>query len=135
MATDMTLKTIQGVKEFLTVTVDWLSDASGDASASTLNFNFMGLPITKTINGRELISCQTIPGATTPTDLYDIVVTDINGQDLFGGELANRSDTDTESAFAYDGSVFGSRAVEGALTVTVSNGGNAKTGTAILLFE
>ena len=139
MATTMTLKPVakQGDRknDYLLLTIDWLSDGSGDDSTSTADFTYMGRPITQYIQGRGLNIGQTIPGAVTPTALYDITVLDDNSQDLFGANLTDRSATVTESSYTYDTAVFGSRPIDGDLTVVVANAGAAKTGKLILTFE
>jgi len=133
MATTMTLEPIPktGTRDdTLKLTVAWLGDASGDASASTDDFNFIGQKITDVIKGRSLFYCQTVPG--TVDETYDVTVTDANSQDLFGGGMSGRSATATESEFAYDGAAYGSFAISSALTITIASAGNAKTGSAIL---
>ena len=141
MATTMTLKPVKkqgdrtsGGSDILLLTIDWLSDASGDNSVSTANFNFMQKAISKYIQGRELNIGETSPGSVTPT-AYGITVLNDIGQDLFGGNLLARSTTAAESSYTYDGTVYGSRPVDGDLTIVVSDAGNAKTGKLILTFE
>ena len=53
--------------------------------------------ITKKIAGR-LLALETKPGATAPTTLYDITVTDADGHDVIEGVGADRSATATEKA-------------------------------------
>ena len=138
MATTMTLKPVaksgKQSEDILLLTVDWLSDASGDASVSTADFNYLFRPITQYIQGRQLNIAQTKPGAVTPTS-YNAVVTDDNGEDLFGGNLASRSTTATESSYTYNTAVYGSRPIDGDLTITIDTAGNAKTGSITLEFE
>jgi len=111
----------------------WLGDASGDYTESTDDTNFMTESITKVLNGRDLVYCQTVPG--TVDETYDVTVTDANSQDLFGGGMSGRSATLTESEFAFDGATYGSRVVDSALAITIASAGNAKTGTVILYLE
>ena len=63
----------------------------------------------------------TNPGTVGPTDNYDITLTDSEGIDIMGGELADRSNSAEEQAVPLIGAVFGSRYVRGPLTVTITN--------------
>ena len=130
MATTMTLETIQGTKDSFKIKVDWLGDVSGDATANTDDFNYMTRTITEVLQGRDITYCQTVPG--TVDETYDVVITDANSQDLFTAGMSARSATLTESEFAYDGAVYGSRTVDSALDFTVSSAGNALTGSILL---
>ena len=56
------------------VTWTWTSDASGDVNGTD----------TKSLSGRA-IRFVTNPGATAPTDNYDIVVNDVDGADVAAG--------------------------------------------------
>lgn len=71
----------------------------------------------------------TDPGATAPTDDYDITITDSDGVDIMGGTLANRDATATEQAVPQIGNAYGCRFVAGAFTVNITNAGNSKVGT------
>ena len=121
-------------RETISLQVDWTSDASGDASLDTDNYTHMGFRITDFIKGKYVVHCQTKPG-TTPTASYDIVINDTNSEDIFGGNLANRSNSVAETVFPGTGSVYGSIPITGHLTFVVSNAGNAKTGSIILHLE
>lgn len=96
----------------------WTSDASGDASEAT----------TEPYDGK-LIGLTTDPdGTAVPTDNYDIVVNDADGDDVLLGAGANRDTAVTEHvAEASLGAAAGS-----VLTLVVSNAGNAKQGVVIL---
>jgi hypothetical protein len=74
----------------------------------------------------------TSPDTTAPTAAYDITVTDVNNTDVMGGKLADRSATLSEQVSPYIGALYGKRPVSGALTLNVSNAGDAKSGTVIL---
>lgn len=63
----------------------------------------------------------TDPGTTAPDPDYDIVLNDANGIDIMGGELLNRSATATEHAIPKIDSIYGSRRVNGTLTLVISN--------------
>ena len=98
------------------ITFTWLSDASGDADGTTPE-QFTG----------DVENCSFIPDDTdVPTALWDVTIADKNGVDVLGGQGANRSAT-LDEGVALVGKVFKS-----ALTLTVSNAGNAKRGKCIL---
>lgn len=59
---------------------------------------------------------ETNPGATGPTDNYDIVLNDADGADIFGGNLMNRDTSNTERAVP---AIVGW--VDGPLTLAVTN--------------
>lgn len=63
----------------------------------------------------------TDPGATAPTGDYDITLTDSNSVDIMGGELGNRSATASEQAVPKIDAVYGSRWVDGILTLNITN--------------
>ena len=89
-------------------------DASFPATATTQT-------ITSQIRGRYLLEARTNPGATAPQALYDITLTDTDGIDLMGGSLADRSATASEAAYPAISTVPWPRAVDGALTHTITN--------------
>jgi len=104
-----------------TVTLTWVADA---IAATVPNYSFTATDLAF-VKGWYLYSVETDPGpgATAPTPAYDITILDAHSMDLMGGELADRSDSDTEweypkpntTAYLFpflDGS---------AITVTVSN--------------
>ena len=88
-------------------------------------------------NGWYLFKAQTIPGtaAAQPDDNYNITITDAEGVDLMGGELANRDDTNAEEAVPKIDGVYGPQPVISALTVTVTGQTNTSgTGELYLFF-
>jgi hypothetical protein len=98
------------------ITWAWTSDASGNADLVT----------TKAYDG-VLQRLITVPagGGSAPTDNYDIVINDGDGFDVLLGAGANRDTATTEQvASASLGVVAGDT-----LTLSVSNAGNAKSGT------
>lgn len=112
------------------IVCDWTSDADGDAAATT-----------KKVRGR-LIKGVTDPSATAPTDNYDIVITDEESFNVLtncGDDLADRDTANTEEVYflVTDGTtaIAVHPAVNDALTITVSNAGNAKSGQFILYYE
>ena len=135
-AITQTLDTFYSTKEkdTLRLTLEWTSHTDGSVSGiSTDDGTFFGETITSFIKGRELVSMQTKPGATTP-DAYTVVINDANSEDLFG-TLGARSTTATESAWPVAGGAYGSRKITGALTPVIAGAGSATTGTIILFFE
>ena len=66
---------------------------TADAAAAT----FPATILTTKISGK-LLALETDPGATAPTNLYDITVTDAEGYDVLEGVGANRSSANTEKA-------------------------------------
>lgn len=95
---------------------DWLSDASGDATATT----------TKAYDG-EVLALATDPDASPadPSVDYDVEITDDQGLDILAGAGADRSATAVEYVTdqATLGAVAGSK-----LNLAVSNAGNATAG-------
>ncbi len=101
---------------------DWLSDASGDMS---------GTPSAVVSGVLERI--VTIPdgGGTAPTTLYDVVLNDADGLDVLNGAGANLSAT--VSAQVGPALTGGQMAIDGVLDLVVSNAGNAKGGTVVVI--
>jgi len=108
------------------VTLDWTSDASGDATVDT-----------KALSGQILRVCF-IPdsGGTQPTDLYDVVLNDADGIDVLEGLGANLSNsTSTDVVPVVTNGTDGNMqpvAVDGVLSLAVSNAGDSKGGKVIL---
>jgi hypothetical protein len=100
------------------VQVDWTTDASGDATVSL------------SLNG-YLMKVVTDPGATAPTDDYDITLVQ-NGIDAAAGTLANRDTANTEQVYPVATNAQTPIFLVGSHTFTVAAGGNAKVGTAYL---
>ena len=64
----------------------------------------------------------TDPGTEAPTADYDITLTDADGVDVMGGELADRHTTATEQAVPKIGdTVYGTRFVKGPLIFAITN--------------
>jgi hypothetical protein len=73
---------------------------------------------------------ETNPGTTAPTALYDVTLTDASTEDVFGGELADRSATVTESETPLVGSAYNEAFVNSILTFNGSNNSaNSAVGT------
>ena len=100
------------------IAVAWISDATGDAVGTTSGV-FTG----------KIQWLVTDPGATAPTDNYDITITDSNSVDVLAAAGANRDTANTE----YVASASLGAVVLSKLTVTIANAGNAKVG-AIYLY-
>jgi len=94
----------------------WTASAGGAADATTL----------EAYSGRVL-ECVVIPGATPPTGLFDVAITDGNSVDVLHGLGANCSNAATIVLMAGLGAVANSP-----LTLAVTAAGSAKTGTVIL---
>ncbi len=108
-------------RDYLLVwTIDWLSDSSGNVVVS----------ITE-INGTiERIVYNPDDAATSPTDQYDMVLTDVDGFDCLNGtgsNLAQGTATSTVTTEG-DGTTNLPFAVAGTLMLTITNAGNAKGG-------
>jgi hypothetical protein len=64
----------------------------------------------------------TNPGATAPTDNYDITITTAaDGQDIFGNELADRDTSNSEQVVPKIGNAYGAVYVDDTLTFTLTN--------------
>lgn len=103
-------------------TIDWVSDASGNADLSINLFGF-------------ILKAVTDPGAAAPTASYDITLVQ-NGVDMAGGILADRHTTNNEVVYglAKNGTDIAPLPpfLCGDHTFTVANAGNAKSGQVIL---
>jgi len=117
----------EGFTNLATLTLAWTSDdATGAVSATT------STEITNQIAGKYIVLVVTDPGATAPTDDYDITITDANGVDVMGGALANRDTSNTEQILPLIGTSSGPRPVATALTLNITNAGNSKIGSVII---
>lgn len=121
------------------ILVDWTSDDTTGAVSGT----------TKKIVG-TLIKGVTDPGATAPTDNYDINITDEEGLDVLLpcrtagnlGDLMNRDTANSEQVYfavlSNDASPLATSiqpVVCDKLTVAVTNAGNSKLGQLILYYR
>lgn len=76
----------------------------------------------------KIIGLTTDPGATAPTDNYDVTITDADGHDVLLGAGADRDTANTENvAEASLGAVAGS-----VLTLNIAAAGDVKQGVVIL---
>jgi len=95
------------------VEFSWLTDASGDGTATAT---------TEVLNG-DILKVLCIPGATTPSDLYDITLADADTYDLLAGQ---GTDCPNGSNLLITGGLL--PVANSTISLTVANGGNAKTG-------
>lgn len=104
--------------------IAWTSAAGGGVTQVT----------TAKVSG-YLVRCVTKPGATTPSDLYDLVIEDEDGVDILAGGGANRSNSSNEQICPLLSSVMPVSVRKSTLTVKITNAGDSKTGTIILYFD
>jgi hypothetical protein len=101
------------------VTLTWTSDASGDVTgniAESYNSNLDRLK-------GWIVKITTNPGATAPTDNYDITLSDGDSVDICNATLMNR-DTATSETVTYDPPIW----VDSELALVIANAGNVKGG-------
>lgn len=114
------------------IVIDWTSDDTTGAVSGT----------SPDLHG-FLIKSQTDPGATAPTDDYDIVLTDTESVNVLGlshDDLVDRDTTNTEEVYFNlkpDAAtvVAAYPVIAGALTVAVTNAGNSKLGQLVLFLQ
>lgn len=109
------------------IQVDWVADAADATVPATALPKFEG----------RLLALVTNPGATAPTDNYDITLVSGIGDDRLQGVGANRDTANTESApVVYSGSTVHPW-VDGDETMTftlANNAVNSALGTAVLFY-
>lgn len=109
------------------MTFNWTSDASGNADQES----------TFPIDG-YIVKVITNPGATAPTDNYDITLTNSDSIDVVHGTLANRDTSTSEEIVpipADNVALYGGSAVFGKITLNVTNAGDSKVGAVTVIFE
>lgn len=112
------------------VVFTWTSDASGNATGTTGN----------AIDG-EIVRVVTNPGATAPSDNYDVVITDADGVDVLGGAGANRDTANSEQTIplletTVGAATYGNRiVVDGPLSLSISNAGDSKQGVVTVYYR
>lgn len=101
----------------------WTLSWSGAATSGTGDATAASTAITAEMTkGWYVYFATTIPSGAT--DNYDVWVYDSDSVDVFGGTLLNRDTSNKEQAVPKidtTNSIYGSRFINGALTVTVSN--------------
>lgn len=105
------------------ITLDWTADdTDGSVPETETGWDIAGI----------LQKVTTNPGATAPTDDYDIVLEDEDDVDVMGGAMANRDTANSEVAFPKEpaGTVnLNGVAVRGTLTFKLTNNSvNSATG-------
>jgi len=104
------------------------SDGSGNATVAVDEF------------AGTILRVVTDPGASAPTDNWDVTCTDTYGADLFVGRGVDRDTTTTEQfcpgITLSDGTNSSAMPVthSGTATLNVSNAGSAKTGTVVIIY-
>ena len=108
------------------ITLAWTADTDGTVDYTLKNsFGF----------GKVIYMVVTDPGATSPTDNYDITLTDSNLADVMGGALSNRDEATTEQAMPLVGGAYQPRKVFGSLVLSIANNGvDSATGTIIIYY-
>lgn len=101
-----------------------------DAGSST----FTSLASTPYRVDGYVIKAETNPGATAPTDNYDIVLNDSESCDIMGGELANRDTSTTEQAVPKVGNAYGDCFVDGPITCAVSGNAVVNATTKVIVY-
>jgi hypothetical protein len=91
---------------------DWVADSSDGTVPDTASDD--------TVLGYVMLG-ETNPGAPAPTALYDVVLTNANDVDIFGGEHADRSASVSEEAMPKVGSAYGDRFINSVLTFALDN--------------
>ncbi len=104
---------------YYVVTFTWVADdTNGTVPNATVNGIF-----------GYVVKVITDPGATAPTDNYDIVLNDKYSADVMGGELIDRDTAVTEQAVPKVGNAYGGSLVNGPLTMQLTNNSvNSATG-------
>jgi len=132
LAAGTVTQSISRAGRMIEVTFSW----TADAGAATVPSTAMESAYAAEVLGCWLISGETDPGATAPTDDYDIVVNDSLGCDLFGGALNNRDTSTSEYATPLVGNSYGYVPItDSTLTMVISNNAvNSATGKLVLRF-
>lgn len=119
----ITPETFNSIKK---ITFAWTSeDVGANAGKATKT--------TDEVYTGEIIRLVTVPGVApnAPTDDYDVVVNDEDGTDVLMGAGADRDTANTEQVLASSlGCVANDK-----LSLSISNAGNAKTGTVYLYIK
>ena len=114
--------------QLFTLSIDWTTSPTSPAGTV--------LAILPTYNG-QILRVITNP-TNTPTDNYDITLTDADGVDVLDGKGANRDTTNSESfcPLAGDGTTTNQQwAINNALTLTITDAGTNKSGVIRLIIK
>ena len=119
------------------VVISWTADAAdGTVPSTSLNTALSASGGIVPLIGWSCYMAVTDPGATAPTDNYDIVLKDEYGADIFATAINDRDAANTEQAFPIVAAgTYRSRLVTGNLTFELSNNAvNSAVGQCILYF-
>jgi len=118
------------------LTLDWVSASDGTVALAIVAALKSAKPsVPNRIHGK-LKMIETIPGllgdktTATPTDNYDITITDSYGYDVATGNLADRSASIAQAIFP-----VAEVPVDDELTLNITNAGDTKKGRTILYFD
>lgn len=106
-----------GTEAIKTITFAWTADDSDHTVPATA----LTAANLTAIDGWFLYFVETDPGATAPTDDYDIELIDENGLDILGGACIDRDTADTERIRPLAGSEQLSIPIDGNFTFTLTN--------------
>lgn len=126
MATGTVAITYSKSRTIRSVTWSWIATAGGAAGDVAVG-----------ISG-EILRVVTNPGSPAPSDNYDITIVDDDGFDVCAGLAQNRDTVNTESfvPLTGDGTTTNQRfAVDGTLTLAVSNAGSGGAGTVTVYYR
>lgn len=115
-------RSVDKARGIVSYSVPWTSDGSGDVSATVT-----------TVGAGELLQVVFIPGSggTQPSDQYDATLIDGTGLDALNGQGANLSNSAPVSVDDIRHFVD----TNGTLELRISNAGNAKTGTVLVILR
>ena len=117
--------------------IDWTADGAGEATANFSQEPGLVELYTGFLIGRSCYYATTYPGVPAPTALYDVLIADENGLDIFGGQLIDRSAIIAEDATPEIGPVpvYGPITCVGDWSVTITNAGAGGQGSIKVLFR
>ena len=128
----ITTETLPNNSDIRTITYTCTADAADGSFPSTALTTEQALYVT----GYHCYLAVTDPGATAPTDDYDIAITDTYSCDVFGGALADRDTANSEQVAPAVGSAYGGRTCAGVWTLAITNNSvNSAVVTLVLYFS
>lgn len=118
-------------QQLVVLTINWTS--ANPAADFTADLNAL---LMQQITGKYfLYAMETDPGATAPTDNYDVALNDANGMDILGGAGADRDTENTEKVMPRINGVEAPVPIDGTITLSVANNAvNSANGTIKLYF-
>jgi len=99
-------------------------NCTGDSATGAFPSTTTSVGNSAFIYGTALCGMETNPGATKPTDEYDIVINNAGGRDILGGQGTNRDETNTEYVVPKMDTITGQvgcTPVDTALTLAITN--------------